>query len=97
MVFFAISLSLGYIQIMFGLFIALFHNLKQKDVPAAIYDQLTWLIMLNSLILFGLSKGGIIPRGLSIVFGILSLTPAITILLFSVREGSWGSRIGMGF
>lgn len=96
MVFFAISLGLGYIQIMFGLFIAFFHNLKQKDFKAAIYDKLTWLVMLNSLILYGLSKAGIVPQGLSIVFGFLSLAPAITILLFSVREGTWGNRIGMG-
>lgn len=96
MVFFAISLSLGYIQIMFGLFIALFHNLKQKDVTAAICDQVTWLVMLNSLVLFGLCKGGVLPASLSIIFGTLALLAAMTILLFSERQGAWGGRIGMG-
>lgn len=96
MVFFAISLSLGYIQIMFGLFIAFFHNLKQKNITAAICDQVTWIVMLNSLILFGLTKGGIVWQSLSPVFVVSSLVPAITILLFSERQGSWGGRIGMG-
>ena len=96
MVFFAISLALGYIQIMFGLFIAFFHHLKKKDIAAALIDKLTWLIMLNSLILFGLSKAGVIPGFLSGVFGITSIVPAVVILLFSVREGPWAGRIGMG-
>jgi V/A-type H+-transporting ATPase subunit I len=96
MVFFGISLSLGYIQIMFGLCIALGHNLRRKDIVAAVCDQVTWLVMLNSLILFGLSKGGIVSTRLAGLFVIMSLIPAITILLFSVRKGGWGGRIGMG-
>ena len=96
MVFFALSLGLGYIQIMFGLCIALWHNLRRKDKIAAICDQVTWLIMLNSLILFGLAKGQIIPKQLSALFGTTALIPAITILLFSERQGGWGNRIGMG-
>ncbi|MHC4585999.1 MAG: V-type ATP synthase subunit I [Planctomycetota bacterium] len=96
MVFFALALGLGYIQIMFGLCIALGHNLRRKDKIAALCDQVTWLIMLNSLILFGLAKGQIIPKQLSALFGTTALIPAITILLFSEREGGWGNRIGMG-
>jgi len=96
MVFFALSLGLGYIQIMFGLCIALVHNLRRKDKIAALCDQVTWLIMLNSLILFGLAKGQIIPKQLSALFGTTALIPAITILLFSERQGGWGNRIGMG-
>ncbi|MHC4075718.1 MAG: V-type ATP synthase subunit I [Planctomycetota bacterium] len=96
MVFFGLSLALGYIQIMFGIIIALFHCISRKDYTSAFCNQLTWLIMLNSLILFGLSKGNIIPSQLSVVFAITSIIPAITILLFSEREGSWPGRIGMG-
>lgn len=96
MVFFGISLGLGYIQIMFGLFVALFHHLRNKNVTAAICDKLTWLVMLNSLILFGLSKGSIIPEYLSKIFGITAIVPALVILLFSERQGPWAGRIGMG-
>ncbi|MHC4536503.1 MAG: V-type ATP synthase subunit I [Planctomycetota bacterium] len=96
MIFFALSLGLGYIQIMFGLCVALGHNLRRKDKMAALCDQVTWLIMLNSLILFGLAKGQIIPKQLSALFGTTALIPAVTILLFSEREGGWGNRIGMG-
>ncbi|MEN6426652.1 MAG: V-type ATP synthase subunit I [Phycisphaerales bacterium] len=97
MTFFILSLGLGYVQIQFGLFIAFFHNLfGRKDVAAAIYDQLTWIVMLNSLLGLGLSKGGLLPSALAGIFGILALVAAVMILLFSGRELPWAGRIGMG-
>jgi V/A-type H+-transporting ATPase subunit I len=96
MMFFGLSLAVGYIQIMTGLLIAFVHNLVRKDYIAAACDQLTWLVMLNSLVLFGISKGGIISVQTGKFFGFLALVPAVTILLFSNREGGWGGRIGMG-
>jgi len=97
MIFFGLSLGLGYLQIMTGLMIAFIHNLKQKQYIAAICDQLTWLIMINSIVLFLASKFGAIPVEIGKFFGYLALVPAVTILLFSHREGGWGGRIGMGF
>ncbi len=94
--FFAVSLSLGYIQVLYGLFIAFFHNISRKDYIAAVCDQLSWIIFLNSLIIFGVAKGGLIPAALAAVFGTIAILNALVILLFSQREGSWGARIGMG-
>ena len=94
--FFYISLALGYIQIMVGLLIAFGHNLKQKDYIAAIFDQLTWLVMLNSIVLFGVGKAEKIPAEVGSFFGYLALVPAAMIFLFSHREGGIGGRIGMG-
>ena len=91
MMFFNISLVLGYIQILTGLVIAFVHNLKQKDYAAAIFDQLTWLVMLNSIVIAIADIGG-----LRSFFGKLALVPAVMIFLFSQREGNWGGRLGMG-
>lgn len=96
MMFFNIALVLGYIQILTGLVIALGHNLKRKDYTAAVCDQLTWLVMLNCvvLLLFGNSIG--LSKQASVMFGKIALIPAAGILLFSQRQGGWGGRIGMG-
>jgi vacuolar-type H+-ATPase subunit I/STV1 len=55
MIFFALALALGYFQILTGLFIAFVHNLKRKQFAAAMFDQLTWLVMLNSIVIFSCS------------------------------------------
>ncbi len=96
MTFFLLSLGLGYLQIQFGLFIALFHNLKRKDRKAAIFDQLSWIFMLNFLLGLGLSKAGQLPQALAPVFGFGLIVPALMILLFSGRDLPWGGRLGMG-
>jgi len=96
MMFFGLSLGLGYIQIIAGLVIAFGHNLLRKDYVAAVCDQLTWLVMLNSIVIFGFSKAGAINPAVGGLFGKIALIPALTIVLFSQREGGWGGRLGMG-
>jgi V/A-type H+-transporting ATPase subunit I len=96
MTFFVLSLTLGYFQVIFGICVALWHNLKQRQYVAAVFDQITWLIMLNSLVVFGLGKAGVLPAALGSVFGPLAAIPAIAIVLGSEREGGWGQRLGMG-
>jgi len=83
---------------MSGLSIGFVHSLKQKDFIAAIFDKLTWLVMLNSVILFGISKTGFgISPQTGNVFGIIALVPAACIFLYSHREGGWFGRLAMGF
>ena len=96
MTFFLLSLGLGYLQIQFGLFIALIFNLRKKDIVAAVCDQLTWIVMLNCLLCLGLSKAGILPAGLAKVFGLMLIFPAFGILFFSGRDMPWAGRLGMG-
>jgi len=97
MKFFILAIGLGYFQILTGLFIAFVHNLKQKQFIAAVCDQLTWLVMLNSLVIFGASKAGVVPQKIGTIFGYTALIPAVTIFIFSHREGGVGARLGMGF
>ncbi len=94
--FFMLSLGLGYIQIQFGLGIAFYNNIRNKDYPAAIFEQLTWLIFLNSLLLYGLSKGGILPAALAKVFGPLAIIQTVLIFLFTERKSGVSGRIGGG-
>jgi V/A-type H+-transporting ATPase subunit I len=96
MMFFGLSLALGYIQILTGLMIAFVHNLKRKDYIAAVCDQLTWLVMLNSIVVFAAGKTGLVSAEIGSLFGKLALVPAGMILLFSHREGSVVGRLGMG-
>ena len=95
-VLFKLAVILGYVQIMTGLTIAFVHNLKRRDYVAAVCDNLTWLVMINSIVIFGLSKAGMVPSEVGKFFGVLALVPAGTILLFSHRQGRWAGRIGMG-
>lgn len=96
MMFFGLSMALGYFQIQAGLLIALMHHLRRREFIEAVCDKLTWIVMLNSLLLFGAGKAGLVSAQTGGFFGKLALVPAAMILLFSHREGSAGSRIGMG-
>jgi len=96
MTFFALSLALGYLQILTGLLIAFAHNLKRKNYIAAVCDQLTWLVMLNSIVIYGAGKAGYLSAEIGGFFGRLALVPAAAILLFSQRGGPLAGRLGMG-
>jgi len=96
MTFFILSLGLGYFQIMAGLAVGFGHSLKRRDYLSAICDYLSWLVMLNSIVLFLAAKFGAIPAPIGKIFGIIALIPAAVILLFSERQGGWAGRIGMG-
>jgi V/A-type H+-transporting ATPase subunit I len=91
-----VVLILGYVQLMSGLVIAFVHNLRMKDYAAGVFEQLTWLVMLNSLLLLGLSKAGVISADVGKLFGRLAVVPAVLIVLLSSRQGGWGGRLGLG-
>jgi V/A-type H+-transporting ATPase subunit I len=96
MTFFILALGLGYFQIIAGLFIGFGHSIKRRDYTSAICDYLSWLVMINSIVVFLAGKFGVIPANIAGIFGLIALVPAAIILLFSQREGGWGGRIGMG-
>ncbi|MHC4863745.1 MAG: V-type ATP synthase subunit I [Planctomycetota bacterium] len=96
MVFFAISLILGYAQVQFGLLISFCHRISQRRYLDGIFDPLAWIIFLNSLVLFILAKQALIPGFLSGFFATTAILMAVVILFLSERQGGWGARIGMG-
>ncbi len=97
MTFFALAVILGYFQLMFGLVIALVHNLRQKEFIAALGDQITWLCLLNGILIMTLAKIGMLPSQLAPVFKILAIAAALGLVVGSQREGGIGERLGMGF
>jgi V/A-type H+-transporting ATPase subunit I len=96
LVFIGLSLGLGYFQILFGLCIAFVNNLLRKDYATAIFNQLTWLIYLNCLLLFIMSKAGMVPSALAKAVGIMAIVQAVLIFWFTERKGGLGARIGGG-
>ncbi len=96
MKFFAISIALGYLQIMTGLFIGFVDCLRRKEFAAAICDKLVWLVLVNSLAVFGAGKMGAISASSGSIAARVAIVPAIIILLFSQREGPVSSRLAMG-
>lgn len=96
MAFFKLVLALGYVQLIFGLFIGFMHNLLRRQWAAAVFDQGTWLVMLNSLLVFGFSKAGILGEQAAAISAWAALVPAVGIVLFSERHGGWAGRLGMG-
>ncbi len=91
-----LAIVLGYTQLMSGLVIAFVHNLRVRDYAAAIFEQLTWLVMLNSVVILGLSKAGVVPADIGRFCGRLAVVPAVLIVLLSNRQGGWAGRLGLG-
>ena len=96
MTFFVISIGLGYVQIMFALFIGLFNNIIRKDYATAVFNFLVWIIFLNSLAVFGWSKYAQMPTVATIV-GWLAVLGAVLIFLFTERKSGMAARFGSGF
>jgi V/A-type H+-transporting ATPase subunit I len=85
MTFLYISLTLGFIQIMTGLVIAMMGNLKSGDRMAAFSDQGGWIIFLCGLVLLGLSSAGVI--GLSSgASGMIAAAGAVILVATQGRE-----------
>ena len=61
-----ISLALGFIQILSGLFIAFAENWKAGDKFAACADQGGWILFLCGLVLFGCAAGGYVSASFAL-------------------------------
>ncbi|MBM3708384.1 MAG: V-type ATP synthase subunit I [Actinobacteria bacterium] len=106
--FFRLALLLGVIQVVFGLFIRFFDNIRKKDYQAAFLDTLPWIIIVISLVIMLLSTNmavsmqlvaaPIFPAWISKILIWLLIPAAAVVILFSARsQKSWGFRIFMGF
>ena len=86
MVFLLIACGLGYLQVNFGLLVGLYKNILKKAYEDSIFGQVPWLLLLNSLLIWILSRIGILPVHLGRVASFIALGSALTILLFSDRS-----------
>ncbi len=86
MVFFAIALALGFIQICFGLGIKVVRYCLDGRPFDALFDPFAWLVLLNGAVLYGMTHAEILPPSLAPwgKWGLIGA--AATIVLFSDRE-----------
>jgi V/A-type H+-transporting ATPase subunit I len=96
MTFLVLSIFFGYMQIMTGLIVGFFKILRNDGFFAASCDKLSWLVMLNSIIVMAAAKSGYLPQAVGTAAIVLIAVSAATIFLLSHREGGIGARIGMG-
>jgi V/A-type H+-transporting ATPase subunit I len=97
MVFLAISLALGVIHLLIGITLAFWEDLKRGDIISAILDHLSWIVLILGVILFGLSKLGILSKFLATPGLIMFLSGAIILFIFAGRKSkSLFVRLGKG-
>ncbi len=98
MLMFGLALALGFIQVTFGLIVEMIENLRARDPLAAIFDQVTWIVLLWSAVLFGAAKMGAISQAHIPMFKWAAIVSAIAIIGFSHRVGKNPVvRLGWGF
>jgi V/A-type H+-transporting ATPase subunit I len=86
MLFMGISLVLGFLQVWFGIGVKLYAELREKNIGAALLDQLPWLLIFLGLSLFGLHWFEVIGQSWATISLGLIYSGAGIILLFSGRE-----------
>lgn len=79
-----ISLGLGFIQIMFGLLIAMRENWKRGDRIAALADQGGWIIFLCGLVIYGFSAAGMVTGSMA---GLMKFVPILGALILVATQG----------
>lgn len=96
-IFLIIVLSLGWIQVLVGLGIKAFQNLRQGKILDALVDQIAWMVILVSVVIFVLARMKKIPsfgEKLALSGGVVG---ALSILGFGGRESrSIIGRLAMG-
>ncbi|NLY20730.1 MAG: V-type ATP synthase subunit I [Tissierellia bacterium] len=81
-----LSMIFGGIQMFFGLGVKAYMSIRDKNPMDAVYDVLFWYMSLLGLILFGLSKFGILPDNLGKPFLIVAIVGMVGIILFGGRH-----------
>lgn len=84
MPFFILSIALGYLQVLFGILIEIYDSFRQGNAGVAIFEQLPWFLLLNSLVGFFLT-GKYIPTQYKSVFVFIILLASSTIIIFTRR------------
>jgi len=87
--FLGISLALGVVQILFGLFIAFWDSLRKKDYMAAFGDNGGWISLIIGLLLLGGVKSGFLSGfSVGLLGKILSALGAVVLIATQGREKS---------
>ena len=81
MPFFYFALLVGYIQVMFGIVVEAYDSFRNRDYATGFFNNITWIIFLNSLPLL------IILKSYRPIIGLVAIVNACLILVFTRRGG----------
>ncbi len=97
MIMFGLAIALGFIQVTFGLLIAMVENFRRRDFAAGIFEQLTWIVLLWCALLWGASKFGVLSPAYVSTFKTGAIVAACGIIGFTNRATrNPVKRIGAG-
>ncbi len=81
-----VSLALGVVQIFFGLFVALYDNVRKGELMAAFSDQGGWLTFLSGLLLLGGGVAGALPASGMPIYQSVAILGALILFLTQGRD-----------
>jgi len=84
--FLGISLALGVIQVLFGLFLAMWENLRKGDYVAALGDQGGWIALIAGLLVYAGGAAGVLGPAAGFFGKVLSLVGAGLLVATQGRE-----------
>ncbi|HID95989.1 MAG TPA: V-type ATP synthase subunit I [Candidatus Latescibacteria bacterium] len=95
--FLKIALIFGFVHVCTGILIRFYRNIRDGRFMDALLDQVSWLVLLNGLVLFGLGKAAVLEPGAATAGKWIALTSGLIIVLFAGRDrkGIIG-RLGTG-
>jgi V/A-type H+-transporting ATPase subunit I len=97
LIFLEIALAFGFIQICVGLLIGFYRNLREGMFWDGILDQITWLAILNGVVIFALGKAGILSPGAGTFGKWTTLLSMAIVVLFAGRANKGiVARLGVG-
>ncbi len=97
LVFIGIALVLGFLQICYGLLIRMAREMRRGNLADAFCGPFPWLILLNGLVIFGLSQMGLLSSSLGVFGKWMSIWSALAIVLLTDRKSpSWLARVAWG-
>jgi len=97
MIMFGMAIALGFIQITFGLAIKMVEDFRRKDFMAGIFEQLTWIALLWSVLFLGLVKLGALPEAYTPKIKWMAVIAALAIVGFTNRVSKNPAvRVGSG-
>ncbi len=92
MVFLALSLALGIVQLMFGLGIAFYDALRKKNYMGAFADTGGWIVFLVGLLLWGGTAGGFLSADTASLAKTLAIAGAVVLIATRGRKRQGSSQ-----
>ncbi len=97
MIMFGMAIALGFIQITFGLAIKMVDDFRRRDIMAGIFEQLTWIVLLWTVLFLGLVRLGVLPQSYTPGIKWMGLVAALGIVGFTNRVSKNPAvRVGSG-